>query len=749
MDKKELKFKKYIMKPLTIIVFISLTFFHLAITAAGVYEFYVSPVGNDNNLGTFEQPFQTIDRAKEAVSTIKKTNNTDIYVFLRGGRYYVSETLHFGPGDSGMGQGRVIYSAYKDEQPVISGGVRLTGWEPYENGIWKAPSNGLNFRQLYVNNQRSTRARQPNKGDYNRLILWGMAEKEVFVHAGEIQKWQNFDKVEMVVQMAWAEAIMRLNAVKYTGEEKHSWIRPSYARISFQQPERDLVFARDYPPKHADQAYHFENAYEFIDQPGEWYLDQEAGWVYYLPLSGEDPSRSEIIAPTVETLLSIKGDLTNPAVNITFYGIGFEHSTWTRPSEQGHLVLQAGQFTIAPTMANTQFVGRPPAAVLVEAAKDIRFENNVFRLLGATGLDLHWGTSQCSITGNAFADIAGNGISVGIFSHPDMEMHIPYQPTDERILCRNDVISSNYIYRVGQDYPGSCGIAAGYPQNITIEHNEVAYLPYTGISLGWGWTHELNPMKENKVRYNHVHHVVQDLCDGGAVYTLSFQPGTQITGNYIHDINKSSWAGKIPIKGIYLDEGSGGSADQPLLIKGNLVNTGNDVTKFNFHRAGIVLYDFNTIRASDFDGEEVVKKAGPLPQYHNIRKRIDTLGNQQYDMKQIVFMAELKDEASATKKYRYYHGPEGVWPEVLHAAKESGLKSVKIYQHGNRLVMILELPEDLSLDEMNRRYAASSVRLKEWGEIMSALQQPPPGASPGETWVTMEMIHDYENNALH
>ena len=46
------------------------------------------------------------------------------------------------------------------------------------------------------------------------------------------------------------------------------------------------------------------------------------------------------------------------------------------------------------------------------------------------------------------------------------------------------------------------------------------------------------------------------LSDGGAIYTLSKQPGTAIVENYIFKIARSPWAGDFGISGIYLDEGS-------------------------------------------------------------------------------------------------------------------------------------------------------------------------------------------------
>jgi hypothetical protein len=110
------------------------------------------------------------------------------------------------------------------------------------------------------------------------------------------------------------------------------------------------------------------------------------------------------------------------------------------------------------------------------------------------------------------------------------------------------------------------GIFVGYTKQTTVAHNEIRALPYSGISVGWGWGEEdagggaykvQGPFydrptvcRENRILNNHIHHVMRELQDGGGIYTLGNQPGTLIAGNHIHD-NRGAPGG------IYLDEGSG------------------------------------------------------------------------------------------------------------------------------------------------------------------------------------------------
>ncbi len=96
----------------------------------------------------------------------------------------------------------------------------------------------------------------------------------------------------------------------------------------------------------------------------------------------------------------------------------------------------------------------------------------------------------------------------------------------------------------------------------------------------------------------------------------------------------------------------------------------------------------------------------------------------------------------------YYNSSEGVWPEAIHAAKSSGIKKIKIYRFANYLVMIVTIPEDADMDEVSRKYIESGNRIKEWDKLMATFQQAPTGAKEGETFVPMELIHDYENGKV-
>jgi len=112
--------------------------------AASAADFYVSPRGNDAWTGTAavpsasDGPFATLERARVAVRQLKEREpdrKQPVRVQLRGGMYYLDQTVTFGPEDGGSAEATVVYEAYPGEEPVLSGGCPVRGWRE-SGGQW-------------------------------------------------------------------------------------------------------------------------------------------------------------------------------------------------------------------------------------------------------------------------------------------------------------------------------------------------------------------------------------------------------------------------------------------------------------------------------------------------------------------------------------------------------------------------------------------------------------------------------------
>ena len=169
---------------------------------------------------------------------------------------------------------------------------------------------------------------------------------------------------------------------------------------------------------------------------------------------------------------------------------------------------------------------------------------------------------------------SGSAIQIGDVLKND------HHPDDPRLIVKDNIVTNNYIHDIGAEYFGSIGVFAGYTEGTIISHNEITNVPYTAISVGWGWGEEDagggNPKyhqpdkydtpttaKSNGIEFNHIHHAMLKTDDGSGIYTLGNQPGTVICGNYIHDCtnptSKRKWA-----QGIYLDEEAASSRLQAI-----------------------------------------------------------------------------------------------------------------------------------------------------------------------------------------
>jgi hypothetical protein len=560
---------------------------------AAVY--YVSPDGSDGNPGTAAQPFATLEKARSMVRTVNSDMMEDLIVYLRGGTYQLAQPLLFDRYDSGTNGFSVIYTAYAGERPLLSGGQHITGWTAAGNGIYRASVGPWRFRQLYVNGSRAIRARTPDAGSYHQLRSWDSGGQRIEIASNEIANWQRLHDVEMIILGKGVnQANLRVASFAVAG---------SSAFVTPREPERTRIFQQGYPPKEP-RPYYFENAMEFLDQPGEWYLNAGTNTVFYRPRAGEDMTTATVVAPRLERLLGVQGTLAAPVHHIEFHGLTFAYATWLLPNSEGFIGDQAFTYFVQP-LPNDEITSYPsprhPAAVHVQAAHDIRFERNVFQHLGASGLNLYMGTQDVAVIGNLFRDIAATGIAV--------DLTLEGNPTDTRRITRRPVIRNNYITGIARDYYQNTAIAVGYTDGAVIEHNEVTDAPYTGITVGWGWDDRDNAARDTLVRYNKVWHVLTLMSDGGGIYTLSRQPGTLIAENYVHDITRAPVHGGFNISGIYLDEGS-----NFITVRDNvLVNTGDRPMFQNANGPS------NTLINNDGTALLTIANAGLEPSYWDIR----------------------------------------------------------------------------------------------------------------------------------
>ncbi|MDQ0935309.1 RICIN domain-containing protein [Streptomyces turgidiscabies] len=538
----------------------------------------------------------------------------DIVVNLRGGTYPLTAPISFGTSDSGTNGHTVVYQAYNGETPVITGGKAVTGWTPAANGEYKASVGSLNFRQLYVNGVRATRARFPDIGSDFQLQGSDKPNKLLKVLSSQVSSWDHLNQVEMMLETQWGESFLRLKSINSSN---------GIANVSIQDHEAGILFQRPWPQLSDGSPLHFENAHEFLNEPGEFYVDTTTQTVYYKPRPGEDMSTASVQAPTLRTLFDIKGtNLDSPAHDLRFSGLTFTRTTWMEATDNGYLNAQGGNYNLSADNSNNQYVDRPPAGVQASYADRLSFTGNTFTQMGASALDLHHGVHDSSVTGNLIHDIAGNGITVGKFSDPAVEYHSVYNPPttpsgeDAREVVKNVTVKNNLINRIGEDYLGTAGINAGFVNSTTIDHNDISDTPWAGVSLGWGWQSAANAEGDNSVSFNRIGNVMNRLCDYAGIYHLSNDPGTVINGNYIHDVIRMPAACGSAVHGLYTDEGSNN-----MTLSNNVLSRTDGFINQNRNGSNVTLTNNTT------SGDSVIKASGLESAYQGLAARLNLAYN--------------------------------------------------------------------------------------------------------------------------
>ena len=545
-------------------------------------EIWISPKGSDFNDGTRQFPKATLTSALRQAREWRRTEDNRIQggitIYMEGGTYAFYEPVFIRPEDSGTKESPTIIRSVGDEKVILSGGISINGWKK-QGKVWVAdvPAfNGrpLDFRQLWVNGKKAVRARDVE--DFEKMNrICSVDEKNEILYVPAVSIRRLIDNkgnlkakyAEMVLHQMWCVANLRIRSVEVQGDS---------AAIRFHQPESRIQFEHPWPRPMVttdghNSAFYLTNARELQDVPGEWYHDIDARKENYYPREGEKMQEAEVIVPAVETLVRVEGTLDRPVCHIRFEKITFSYTTWMRPSEKGHVPLQAGMYLtdgyrIDPKMQrnylnhpldNQGWLGRPAAAVRVVAARQIDFERCRFEHLGSTGLDYEEAVQGGVVRGCLFRDIAGNGLLVGSFSPAAHETHLPYNPADRREVCTQQQINNCYFTEIGNEDWGCLAIAAGYVGDVNIEHNEISEVPYSGISLGWGWTQTVNCMRNNRVHANLIHHYAKHMYDVAGIYTLGSQPKSYVTENCVHSIYKPGYV-HDPNHWFYLytDEGS-------------------------------------------------------------------------------------------------------------------------------------------------------------------------------------------------
>ncbi|MCS5717698.1 Ig-like domain-containing protein [Herbiconiux sp. CPCC 205763] len=590
--------------------------------AASGTAYYAAPDGSDSSDCSSDDPC-SLARVQQVVQSDTSKSDSDVTVQLGGGVYRISEPLTFGPDDGGQNGHVVTWQAEDGATPEISGSSAVGGWSSYDQAkniyVADIPA-GVDSRQLYVNGVLAPRAAMRVTSSDVSISQAGI--QVLNPSLGYLADLPQQNRIEFESMGDFTDRYTPVQSIQGNTitMSQEAWNNNTWGYDTVQ-----YSFL-------AAPTWYLQNSLAFLNETGEWYIDPDAGKVYYKPGAGVDPNSLDVELPTTQTLVSVSGTYDNPVTGLAFQGITFSGTSWMGPSHDGYANTQNGAFL------NENYASRPadaytscsrgcngyegtrsnwyqePAAVQVSAANGVSFDRNLFTNLGSSALGVGndtnatlsgvgLGASNVSIVGNIFTEVAGHGIAVGGV-RPDA-----HHPSDPRMINQDILIQDNTVNRVAVDYKDNSGILSTYVTRARIVNNEVANVSYDGIDTGYGWgandaggtqqyvnmgyydwnTKYDTPttLKDNYIAGNLVHDTKARFADGGTIYNLSASPGTIVEKNYLYN---------FPGVGLYLDDGT-----RYTTYRNNVMQGGGPFVFTNAYDAGSNTKD-NMVRDNWYSG---------------------------------------------------------------------------------------------------------------------------------------------------
>ena len=521
-------------------------------------EFYVSPQGSDANSGSLESPFATIKKVRDVLRAINDEQKSEgAVVYLREGEYKLEQTLTFGIEDSAVEGSTISYTAYEEENIVISSLKDVNGWEKYKNSIWVADVEpGSDFKVLYSDGEKLPRARsegfspvRSEKGKGN--------DKRLTVPAGfGLKKWSNYKDVEVLIRptFAWTMNILPIADINTESREVTTSVGGTYPLEPQPQWSIDAHGISD--------TCWFENALEFLDERGEWVLDSAKGKLYLWPEEEGKPSGIEI--PQCVELVRIEGEQQeDKPVDKVIRGICFKGITFTGND----------RYTWKDAEPSFQHdwsaVDQASAMLRLRCADDCVIEDCRFVNGASAGVRIDLQAVGNRIEGCRFTNLGEHGIAL-----------CGYGPGTKDVSRKNSILN-NRIDHIGQLYWYGFGIYVAQSGENYIANNLIHNVPFVGITLSgcrdfnyqrprhgegyrsvrWDDIGDANKKmlqeayskhvektdfflsylhaRDNLIEANEIFAAVETMGDGNAIYLSGAGTGNVIKRNYIHHILSS------------------------------------------------------------------------------------------------------------------------------------------------------------------------------------------------------------------
>jgi len=495
--------------------------------------------GNDANDGTILKPLKTLAAAETKAQSLKSQGAVNVNI--KNGEYFVTETYTIS-GD-GHKTYAITYKGFGNEETILSGGKKVTGFANEGNGIYSADVDLEYVSDIYVNDERRYVASsdillgKSSTSDATNAIYGPVVDGEFLP-----ENLSYTDGMEIFYPaVLWRSYTLKLQGITKTDGDYLLKVKPNKVIT-------DRTTYKEIPMDFDKRPFYLRDSKQLLDEAGEWYFDKSQKKLYYIPYSDEIIDECEVYASgAVDTIIRIE----NGKYYRNFENLTFAHTGWKNAAANGEVRWQGNQ-QILPSASS---LGSAPHNIPIPGALQASFSNNikvkdcVFKHTGGAGLVLSGPTKNNVIDGNVFYDIA------------DSSMYLGYNNKSYKYKASNINVTNNVITGTGKKYYTASAVTVYGAEKTYISHNDISDCPYTGIHVGpLMWDNEFtseSSAEHNAGEYsgdihienNRIHEIAKTNVDGAAIYTLGHNHDSTIRGNYI----KNQY---MDYSAIYNDDGS-------------------------------------------------------------------------------------------------------------------------------------------------------------------------------------------------
>lgn len=547
---------------------------------------YISPKGNDAWSGTEEKPLATLEGARVKVrEKISAGLSAPVTVLIRGGEYELVETVVFSPEDSGTKEFPVTYRSYEGEKPIFTGGKKLTGWKkaaqdpagtsaaakgklrvcdiPSElRGKWQITSLYDNLKMLkrsrseefFVSERHNQDRANAQPKDLGKILKFGdpavTFDRTLAYDNDDLKNWKNIRDIEIYMEPKhhWLINLLPLESIDPASKTATFTVEPTYGFAGKGKRGKDK-----------GNAYHVDNAIDYLDEPGEWCFNSQEGRIYIWPEGPLD--QADMRAPYLQEFIKVEGiEDQAKAAYLVFDGLTFRHGlrdTWL----PGAKSLQH----------DWEMYDKGNAILRLRHAEHCTIKSCVFEASSGTAVRLDLYCQYNTIQDSIFSHLGGTGILLSGYA-PGLN--------DE---SKFNTVTNNYLHHIGTIYQHAPAIFIAQSGHNQITHNTIHDLDYNAIVISgcrphelayyetlknrreWvsslrvdeikpylenvkavlaeQWTNsdvslfeDLLHARENRIAYNDISQVMLKLDDGNAIYFSGMGKNNVAEYNYIHDV---------------------------------------------------------------------------------------------------------------------------------------------------------------------------------------------------------------------